>query len=76
MDTIGKRIRAGREACGYQSAADLAKAAGTHRVNVLRWEAGTVTPGGAALMKLANALGCSVDWLLTGKGDPPNHGGC
>lgn len=47
----------------------LAKKIGVSRVSVSQWERGDTSPKGENLYKLAEALGVSADWLLTGKGD-------
>lgn len=61
---IGTRIRARREELGLTQE-DLANAAGKRQCDISRWERG-VTPGAAHALGLADALGVSVRWLLTG----------
>jgi transcriptional regulator with XRE-family HTH domain len=47
----------------------LANAIGMTPGMIHRWEAGSSVPGGAAAVRLANALGVSETWLLTGARD-------
>lgn len=44
--------------------AQLAKLCGTSTNNISRWEIGAATPNGKNLMKLAEALGCSMEDLI------------
>lgn len=61
---IAEEIKARREALGltkYQ----LSKMVGaTNMAQVGRWEDGRYAPGAHYLLKLADALGCTVDALL------------
>lgn len=45
--------------------AALAESVGCLPKDVSRWERGVCTPSAASLIKLANALGCSVDEILS-----------
>ncbi len=50
---------------------ELAKRIGITRVSISKWESGLNQPKGRYLNDLAEALGVTVDWLLTGSGDTP-----
>ena len=63
MDTIGRQLRARRQARGLSQAA-LAAKAGVSRVFVEKIEAGARIPSWGALERLARALGCRVELLL------------
>ena len=66
---IGKRIADGRDVQGL-SQQRLAEAVGVNRTAVVAWESERRPPEGAAvLVRLAAALRCSLDYLLTGKED-------
>ena len=47
----------------FESDAALARAVGMPQANITRWRAGT-RPGIPALLKLANATGAGVEYLL------------
>ena len=64
---IGARIRRAREAKGM-SQAKLAALVGVPSQSISAWERGEVVPGAKNILRLAEALGVSVDWLLTGQG--------
>lgn len=66
MDMIGKRISALRKAKGM-SQAKLAQALSISASTVGMYEQGRRTPGLDVLVSLAQALGVSTDFLLTGK---------
>lgn len=63
------RIRARRLALGLDQY-ELAAECGTVRWTVGRWEAGVDAPSARTLPGLADALGCSIDWLLRGEVSP------
>lgn len=48
------------------SQSDLAKAIGVHVTNISRYERGENRPTSDVLTKLANALGTTVDFLMSG----------
>lgn len=58
----------------------LAQLSGVHRVSIVRYEEGRTTPNARNALKLARALGCTIDDLLGEKEDPncpterPNEG--
>lgn len=54
---------------GYQSYHDLAAAAEVHRSTIQRLADGKYRPSYATLIKLARALKCSVDELVTAGGE-------
>ena len=63
---LSKRIQAARKAKDM-SAADLARAIGVTRMAVSAWESGKVAPRPSILVKVANALGLSTEYLRSGK---------
>lgn len=71
MDTVGKRLRAAREAQGYtiQRLHELSMVPEDH---ILEFEADRHFPNFSALAALREPLKCSVEWLLTGKVPPIN----
>jgi transcriptional regulator with XRE-family HTH domain len=48
----------------------LAKKIGSSHGSIQNYENGSL-PKGEFAIKLAKVFGCSIDWLLTGKGEPP-----
>lgn len=72
MKTVGQRIRFAREVRGLTQV-QLALRLDVKRGAVGNWELdkGVKTEN---LIAIAKALQCSVDWLATGTGDPPNEG--
>lgn len=68
MMDVSKRIKQTRKRLGYSQDVLGAKV-GVSRVAVSQWERGESSPSGRYLNDLAAALGVSVDWLLTGKGN-------
>lgn len=73
--TIGDRIKQARVSAGA-SRAELADAAGLNRTAIYYLEKGQRTnPTTRTLQALASALGCSLEWLLTGEGVRPTAGG-
>ena len=68
MDTIGARIRAARKAKGL-TMKQLHDLTGLSTGNISDIENERYTPSVAALVPLKQALGCSVDWLLSGNTD-------
>lgn len=73
MDTLGSRIRFAREAKGMTQD-DIASRFGIRRVSVTQWEAGTTKPAIAKLGELADFLGTTPAWLLSGQGAAPSGG--
>ena len=70
MSTIGERIRSAREfkKLTQQDIADHFKIS---RVSVTQWENGTTQPGKDKFEGLAEILGGTAEWYLTGKGQIP-----
>lgn len=66
MDTVGKRLRAAREAQGYtlRQLQELSRVPEDH---ILEFEEDRHFPNFMALTALQEPLKCSVEWLLTGK---------
>ena len=62
---IIERIKALRESSGL-SQAKFASLIGVSSGNVGQWERYSTLPGAIALRSIAQKLGCSVDWILTG----------
>lgn len=71
MDTVGKRLRAAREAQGYtiQQLHELSMVPEDH---ILEFEADRHFPNFSALAALQGPLKCSVEWLLIGKAPTMN----
>jgi len=68
---IGERIRQAREAKDLAQEA-LARAVGLAGQTIYRYEVGRIRLGGEALTHIAQALGVSERWLMTGEtADPP-----
>src|SRR5690625_1888165 len=63
---IGERIRDLREGLGL-SQADIAKAVGVKRPTVTGWETGHRIPDRGFLPSLADVLGTTVDYILSGE---------
>jgi transcriptional regulator with XRE-family HTH domain len=61
--TLNVRIRERRERLHIDQA-ELARRAGVHKAQVMRWEAGTYHPLLESIIKLARALEVSVDDLI------------
>lgn len=60
---IGEKIRVARKKAGLNQE-ELAELARLHRISIARYESGTVEPGINAIMRIAEALGITVDELL------------
>jgi transcriptional regulator with XRE-family HTH domain len=60
--TFGDRLRDAREAAGF-SQTELARRAQTVQSDISLMERGAIEPGLARLVRLADALGVSIDWL-------------
>lgn len=63
MDNIAARIVARRNERGWTQEV-LAARLGTSAMMVSHWETGRRAPSARWLVNLADALGCSTDWLL------------
>lgn len=70
MDTLGKRIKFARNACGLKQH-EVSNHFGIARVNISQWESDTTKPDVDRMSDLASILNTTTDWLLTGLGDPP-----
>lgn len=62
MSVLAARLRSARTEAGL-SQAQLAEAAGVTQAHVSQWESGRRTPHIDSLVKLADALDVSLDWL-------------
>jgi Zn-dependent peptidase ImmA (M78 family)/DNA-binding XRE family transcriptional regulator len=69
LPTIGDRIRDQRQTVRMK-AAELAKLLGINRNTVSNYETGKTEPTASELVRVANALGCSIMDLLLQKGQP------
>ena len=67
--TLGERIRKVR---GEMSQAAFAAKIGINKNLLGKYERGESIPGGEILAQMRDALGISVDWLLTGWMPPPH----
>lgn len=67
--TIGQRIRALRRSKKLTQV-QLAKIAGVSSPAVTEWEKDSYLPKAASLEAIANKLGVTTEYILTGKGDP------
>lgn len=68
---LADRIRTSRHSLGL-SAEHLARRVDVSTTSVLRWESGT-SPAARYVPALADALGVSIAWLLTGEGAGPDE---
>jgi transcriptional regulator with XRE-family HTH domain len=66
---VGARIREARQALGL-SQVELAERVRVSQPTIAHWEQGTHTPRQLALARLADALGVSRTWLMTGPAEP------
>ena len=64
--SIGERIKTVR---GSLSQKDFAKKIGVHLTTVQLYESGNI-PKGDVLQRIKEKFGVSIDWLLTGEGEP------
>jgi phage repressor protein C with HTH and peptisase S24 domain len=65
-EDIGSRIRAARDAANLSQTA-LSRKVGVSATTIQNYESGKF-PKGEFAISLANALGCTLDWLLAGRG--------
>jgi phage repressor protein C with HTH and peptisase S24 domain len=73
MDDMAERLRAAREAAGYEKPVDAATAFGWKRSTYFAHENGQNGFKAAAAKKYAQAFRVSAAWLLTGEGDWPRR---
>ena len=66
METVGKRVRAARQECGF-TMKQLHDLTGLSTGNISDIENDRNAPSVASLIPLSRALGRSLDWLLTGE---------
>lgn len=69
LAAFGSRVRARREALGLLQRALGALIGVSEPKTISAWEHGHAMPRGPRLVRLAEALGCAVDWLLYGDAD-------
>jgi|CXWL01.1.fsa_nt_gi transcriptional regulator with XRE-family HTH domain len=69
MATLGERIKQMRKHRSLTQDA-LASGVGVSKRAVIFWEKNKDSPQSARLAKLAEALGCNLQWLITGEGEP------
>jgi transcriptional regulator with XRE-family HTH domain len=65
--TFGERIRARRAKLAMSKTA-LSVAVGVSTVCAWQWENDQTEPKGENLVKLSDALGCNIKWLIEGRG--------
>ncbi len=70
MDQMGDRIAAARRRAA-KTQSELARDINSDVGTVSRYERGATKPSVDALVQIARACRCSVDWLATGEGDVP-----
>lgn len=70
---LEKRLKKRRKELGI-SQEELGKIVGVSTTSIQNWEAGT-WPKGDYVIALAEALNCSLDWLLMNKGPEPRPPG-
>lgn len=70
---FSEKVRDIRKKLGY-SQRELSERVGVSLRSVCSYEAGSVTPRGAILRKLAEALGVTVEYLLNDEATNPNEG--
>ena len=63
MKVFGERLKEIREERGV-SMSELARQMGTSQQNISRWEKGERVPSGETLIKLADFLNVSIDYLV------------
>lgn len=68
LETLADRIKYARTEKGMTQST-LATKSGLKQSDISKLEIGTMKST-TAIVKMANALGCSVSWLDSGKGDP------
>ena len=66
-ETLGDRVRRLRKSHGWEQE-PLAKKVGVERVAVSNWERGRYKPAGENLVKLAEVLGVTSEYLVNGEG--------
>lgn len=66
--TIGGRIRSARKAWGMPQI-DLAEGLGVSAQAVTQWEKNQTLPSASRFSGLADLLGVSVEWILSGRGE-------
>ena len=66
-DTLAARIKSARVASGLSQHL-LGEAMGVRNQTIWRYEAGRAEPSGDLLVKMAQTLGVSAIWLMTGEG--------
>lgn len=70
MSTVGERIRQHRQKLGYTQER-LAAEATISKGFLSEVETGTRNPSAEYLLRIANALGVSLDYLMKGGAEPP-----
>jgi len=56
-----------RELRGGRSQAEFARLCGVPQQNIAKYELGKAVPGGEALLKISQACGKTIEWILTSK---------
>lgn len=73
-DDIATRLKNARRHAGFRTAKQFADRLGVPQPTYANHETGARGLTREVLLKYAAALGVTVEWLLTGKGDPGGHG--
>lgn len=68
LQGVGKRIR---EVRADATQAHFADRIGVDRKTIVRWEDGSLIPNAPSLLYISQSYGLDINWLLTGKGAPP-----
>ncbi len=71
MENFGERLAFARKQKGLKQD-DVAARFKINRVNISQWESNITKPEASRLPALAEMLGVTVDWLLSGTGDAPD----
>lgn len=66
---IGERIRDLRKK-HRMTQAEVARKIGVSSPTITQWENNQTSPKGDNLLRVSQVLGCTPDWLVTGKGHP------
>jgi transcriptional regulator with XRE-family HTH domain len=71
---LSERVSWARKVSGLSSVRAFAIACGIQPGQVLLIESGErPTPSSETCLRIADAIGCTLDWLIAGRGDPPSE---
>lgn len=74
LTEFGERLRAAIDRAGFKNRNQFLRTAGLENVTVRRWEIGESDPSGPLLLRAANALGVTTQFLLTGSDEAAARG--